>query len=522
MATTKVMTTIPSSSHDLRVLILAPSGRDADLISAALEDVGVLSHICRSANEIISELKLGAAAAVLSEEALGEKQIQDIASALSYQPAWSDLPIIVLTGGGEPNRTTRQLASMRIPLGNLTLQERPLRAVTLMSSVQAAVRAREKQYEVRDHLRELQLREEALRRAEEQFRQLANAMPQLAWIADADGRTLWYNDGWFAYTGKTHEQLQGSGWQSLHDPEILPQVLQRWHECVRKGAPFEMEFPLRGADGRFRWFLTRVIPIRDQQGKISRWLGTNTDIHAQREAREVLRSNQERLESEVAKRTAALRQLSTKLIRAQDEERRRLARELHDSMGQYLAAMSMSLAALVADTPSIDKKRSDDLQNIIQLCLSETRTLSHLLHPPLLDEIGLNSAMKWFVEEFGNRSGIQVTLNCECSHRLPTLVETMLFRVVQEALTNIHKHSGSPTAEVSLRGNSADVELEVSDQGKGIPKDLLERLRNRGSMAGVGLAGMRERVFEIGGDFRLQSSPQGTSIRVSIPLSLAA
>jgi signal transduction histidine kinase len=281
-----------------------------------------------------------------------------------------------------------------------------------------------------------------------------------------------------------------------------------------------MEFPLRGADGRFRWFLTRVTPIRDQQKKLARWLGTCTDIHAQREAREILRSNQERLETEVAQRTAALRQLSAQLMRAQDEERRRLARELHDSMGQYLAAMSMSLAALVSDTPSIDKKRSDDLQNIIQLCLSETRTLSHLLHPPLLDEIGLNSAMKWFVEEFAKRSGIQVTLSCECKHRLPMLVETMLFRVVQEALTNIHKHSGSTTAEVLLRNDHEDVILEVKDHGRGMPKELLERSGNRGSVAGVGLAGMRERVCEIGGEFRLQSGAQGTNIRVSIPVTI--
>ena len=109
--------------------------------------------------------------------------------------------------------------------------------------------------------------------------------------------STWFNQGWYVYTGKTFEQLQGSGWQSLHDPNILPEVLKRWHDCIRKGAPFEMEFPLRGADGNFRWFLTRVTPVRDQQGKISRWLGTSTDIHAQREAREMLRSNQERLEA---------------------------------------------------------------------------------------------------------------------------------------------------------------------------------------------------------------------------------
>src|ERR1700730_7680011 len=508
-----------SSDKDPRVLILAPSGRDADLIAAALADVAVPCHICRTADDLAEELEAGAAAMVVGEEALGEKEIQTIASTLEQQPPWSDLPIIVMTGGGEPNRASQQLARMRTPLGNVTLQERPLRAVTLVSCVQSALRAREKQYEVRDHLHELRLREEALRRAEEQFRHLANAMPQLAWIADADGNSLWYNDGWYLYTGKTYPELAGSGWQELHDPDILAEVLSRWQDCIRRGTRFEMEFPLLGADGQYRWFLTRITPVKDQQRESGRWLGTSTDIHAQREAREMLRSNKERLESEVAKRTAALRQLSTKLMRAQDEERRRLARELHDSMGQYLAAMSMSLAALVAHTPAIDKQRTDDLQNIIQLCLSETRTLSHLLHPPLLDEVGLNSAMKWFVEEFGKRSGIRVTLTSECQHRLPTLVETMLFRVVQEALTNIHKHSGSPTAEVSLRTNHANVVLEVSDQGRGMPKELLERAGNRGSIAGVGLAGMRERVCEVGGDFRLQSGPEGTSIRVSIPMN---
>ena len=508
--------------NDWRVLILAPSGRDADLISGALKDEGVSCRVCRTAADVVEQLAVGAAAAVIGEEALGESEIQVLASALQSQAPWSDLPIIVMTGGGEPNRASRHLANMRTPLGNVTLQERPFRAVTLVSTVKSALRARAKQYDVRDRLAELHSREEALRREEAQFHQLANAMPQLALIADAEGRVLWFNDGWYLYTGKTYEQLIGSGWQSLHDPNILPDVLNRWQDCIRRGVPFEMEFPLLAADGRFRWFLTRVTPVRDQRGDIARWLGTSTDIHAQREAREILRSNKERLESEVAKRTAALRQLSAKLMRAQDEERRRLARELHDSMGQYLAAMSMSLAALVADTPAINKKRSDDLQNIIQLCLAESRTLSHLLHPPLLDEIGLNSAMKWFVEEFGKRSGIRVTLSSNSQGRLPTLVETMLFRVVQEALTNIHKHSGSATAEVSLRTNHANVVLEVSDQGKGMPKELLERAGNRGSVAGVGLAGMRERVCEVGGDFQLQSGSEGTIIRVSIPMNLAA
>ena len=511
-----------SNDNDSRVLLLAPSGRDADLICSALSEAGVLSYICGNASELTQQLEAGAAVAVISEEALGPTEISHIAAAVKGQPTWSDLPIIVMTGSGEPNCKSKQLAQMRSPLGNVSLQERPLRAVTLVSTVQAALRARQKQYEVRDHLLELQSREEAVRRAEGQFRQLANAMPQLAFIADPDGQITWYNDGWYLYTGKTFAELAGSGWQIVHDSRLLHEVVSQWNDAIQKSVPFEMEFPLRGTEGSFRWFLTRVTPIRDQQGEIVRWLGTNTDIHAQREAREALRSHKERLESEVAKRTAALKQLSAKLIRAQDEERRRLARELHDSMGQYLAAMSMSLAALVADTPSIDKKRSDDLQNIIQLCLDEARTLSHLLHPPLLDEIGLNSAMKWFAEEFGNRSGIRVTLSTECPSRLPGAVETMLFRVIQEALTNIHKHSGSPTAEISLRSNHSSVVLEVKDQGKGMPKEILERAGSQSSVVGVGLAGMRERVSEIGGNFQVNSGPQGTRIRVSIPVAAAA
>ena len=193
----KVLTMIHSRDQDSRVLILAPSGRDADLIAAALSDVGVSSSVCAASAQLANEIKIGAAAAVISEEALGEKEIEGIASALECQPPWSDLPIIVMTGGGEPNRASRQLARMRSPLGNVTLQERPLRAVTLVSTVQSALRAREKQYEVRDHLAELESREQALRRAEEQFRHLANSMPQLAWIADADGKSLWYNDGWY-------------------------------------------------------------------------------------------------------------------------------------------------------------------------------------------------------------------------------------------------------------------------------------------------------------------------------------
>ena len=150
--------------------------------------------------------------------------------------------------------------------------------------------------------------DEALRESERQFRTLADSIPNLAWWANAEGYITWYNRRWYEYTGTTPEQMEGWGWQSVHDPEMLPQVLERWKASIATGEPLDMEFPLRGADGRFRWFLTRVMPIKDAAGKVVRWFGTNTDVSAAWEAREVLARNKQELERLVQERTAKLRE----------------------------------------------------------------------------------------------------------------------------------------------------------------------------------------------------------------------
>src|SRR5215469_11778668 len=199
--------------------------------------------------------------------------------------------------------------------------------------------------------------EDRVRKSEEQFRALADSIVQLVWMAERDGHVVWYNRRWYEYTGTTPEQTAGWGWQSVHHAEWLPKVLERWKVALATGEPFEMEFPLRGADGVFRWFLTRAVPVRDEQGKVLRWFGTNTNVHEQREARKALQVSQQRLsdalaeltkthdelEIRVKERTAdlehaeeSLRALSGRLLQAQDEERRRIARELHDSAGQLL------------------------------------------------------------------------------------------------------------------------------------------------------------------------------------------
>lgn len=221
---------------------------------------------------------------------------------------------------------------------------------------------------------------------------------------------------------------------------------------------------------------------------------------------------------ELSERNEQIRELGMKLLRLQDEERRRLARELHDSTGQMLAAMKMVLdemrleakgetvASLVVQTIAINDEMSRQL-----------RTMSYLLHPPLLDEAGLPSALRWYTEGFAERSAIKVDLRIDGEFgRLPEDMEIALFRVVQESLTNIHRHSGSPTATIRLNRDSERVDVEISDTGKGI---AAERLRSGKIVPGLGIMGIQERLRQFGGTADITSSRSGTTVAAKIPLT---
>ena len=220
---------------------------------------------------------------------------------------------------------------------------------------------------------------------------------------------------------------------------------------------------------------------------------------------------------ELSERTEQVRELSAKLLSLQDEERRRLARELHDSTGQMLAAMKMVLdemrieakeqkfAALVNQSIELNDEMSRQL-----------RTMSYLLHPPLLDEVGLPSALRWYTEGFAERSAIKVDLQVSDGFdRLPQEMEIAIFRVVQECLTNIHRHSGSPTASVRLNRTDDAVDVEISDTGQGIASD---RVRGDRIVSGVGLMGIEERMRQFGGSVKVTSSENGTLVNAGIPL----
>ena len=278
-----------------RGLVLAPLGRDGALTAQLFAEAGVSSLICADLAGLVAALQEGAGFALITQDAVRTADLRPLTDWLAAQPSWSDLPLIVVTergGGPERNPGARRLMEA---LGNLTLVERPFHPSTLASMARTALRSRRRQYEAGAQLARLERREAALRDSEERFRALADNMPVLAWIAHADGSIFWYNSRWYAYTGTEPAQMEGWGWQAVHDPRTLPEVLLRWRAAVEHGRIFEMVFPLRGADGRMRAFLTRVVPIRDEAGTVVRWFGTNVDIETERQAEAAVRASEERL-----------------------------------------------------------------------------------------------------------------------------------------------------------------------------------------------------------------------------------
>jgi two-component system, NarL family, sensor kinase len=301
-----------------------------------------------------------------------------------------------------------------------------------------------------------------------------------------------------AMPGKSLEETFGRG---LHADDVARNV-------ITSGQPMldcEISHSTGGKETEARYWSLNYFPIRGAKGEVAQVGVIAVDVTARRNAE------------------AAIRRLTARLLNLQDQERRRIAREIHDSLGQYLAGLKITLDMM--ENPAFAKKAGmlSECSDLVQRCISETRTISHLLHPPLLDEAGFASAASWFVTGFSQRSGIPVTLDLPPDlARLPNEVEIALFRVLQESLTNVHRHSESKSAEICLKTAAGQVTLEVRDHGRGIPQQRLQQMQVNGTQSGVGLAGMRERVRELGGAFEIRSDRAGTAIRVSIPLAAGA
>jgi PAS domain S-box-containing protein len=361
--------------------------------------------------------------------------------------------------------------------------------------------------------------EEALRQSEQRLRALADSMPQLAWTAQADGYITWYNQRWYEYTGTTPEQMEGWGWQSVHAPATLPDVLHRWRESIATGTAFEMEFPLRGADGKFRRFLTRVFPLKDSRGAVTQWFGTNTDVTELVEAQEALLESDRRknefigvLSHELRNPLAPIRSSLYLLDRAPPgSERAARAREIiHRQTGHLSRLVDDLLDVTRISRGKIELQRSRiDAREVVRRACDDHRTLFHDRGLELRVEI---SDPVWIEAD-----------------------ETRIAQVVGNLLQNAAKFSREGGTVIVSVGTAADqAEVRVRDDGIGITGDLMPRLfqpfvqaegglaRTKGGL-GLGLALVKGLVELHGGSVRAFSggAGRGSELVVSLPLSPA-
>ncbi len=346
---------------------------------------------------------------------------------------------------------------------------------------------------------------------------IVQTAPDIIFSRHSNGTRDYISSRFYEYTGAPSGSAVGVGWLEYMHADDRERSLEHWLRCVQSGEAYETEYRLRGADGLYRWFRARAVPLRDPQGAIVNWYGTCSDIHDSKLLEQSIRENAVELERMVDLRTIELRRLSSRLMTMQDEERRRIAREIHDGLGQELAAAKMILDGILSkDSSPRMRQAAADSSMLVDRAIKQVRTISHLLHPPLLDEVGLVSALRWYLEGLSERSGIEIHLEVDPPDlgRLKADLETAIFRIIQEALTNMFRHSGARNGRVSLTEREGNVMVTVRDDGKGIEEQIVQF---RPDSVGVGIGGMRQRVSELGGRLRLANANPGTIVEVVIP-----
>jgi signal transduction histidine kinase len=341
----------------------------------------------------------------------------------------------------------------------------------------------------------------------------------------AEGERISHTGSW-TWTIATDEQYWSqemfriNGVDPADGPPRLSAVLDRIHpddsarvesnlrKAVAESSDIEGDYRLMMPDGSMKHIHFLAHPVIPTSGPITEYFGTIVDM-----------TNHKRTEEQLSSSLKRVRALAGRLMKVQDEERRRIARELHETTAQDLAALKMNLSALERDAIDLDprlKSLVSESAALAEQSMRDIRTLSYLLHPPFLDEVGLTSALRWFTTGFAQRSGIPVEVTLpDDFERLPREIETTLFRIVQESLTNIHRHSGSDRAAIRLSRSGKTVALEIEDWGRGLMQ--VQGTKNPKPHAfGVGIPGMRERIEQLGGTLTVDSGESGTTVRACI------
>ena len=331
------------------------------------------------------------------------------------------------------------------------------------------------------------------------YRLIADSVPHMIWVARADGRLVFFNKRCYDYSGLGHADLEGWGWRGVIHPEDWDRCLATWTRALQTGEPYEVRYRLRRADGVLRWHHGAALPVRNAAGEVVQWFGTCTDIEDQ--VRDV-------------------RSLMDRLVVAQESERRRLAEDLHDLIGQSLTALGIDLTALKqrmeakGGDAAIDV-RIDAMRTLVEKTIDAIRGVMTDLRPPELEEFGLAPALRWYAAEFEHRTGLKAGVDSASGERrLPPQIELALFRIAQEALTNAAKHSGGTSVQVALTESDGRIRLSIEDDGAGFTNPKGARSARRG---GWGLPTMRERAEAHGGTLKVEFPGRGTRVIVDLP-----
>jgi PAS domain S-box-containing protein len=344
--------------------------------------------------------------------------------------------------------------------------------------------------------------EKVLRESEERFRLVANSAPVLIWMSDTDNRYTFFNQVWQDFTGRSTEEASGEGWISCVHPEDAARCDGNYSASFGARIEFEREYRLRRFDGEYRWMVDHGVPRFETDGTFCGYIGSCVDITDRKLAEESLQS------------------LSGHLIQAQEQERARIARELHDDFGQRLGVQRLELEQLRDKLPESEQEGRARVQKMLkrtkEMC-ADVRSLSHRLNSSKLEFVGLVPALGNLCEEFSERYQIAVHFTGHGTRLCLTKdVELCLFRVCQEALNNVVKHSEARSAHVALSASANKVSLRISDAGRGFDTDL------RNPEAGIGLVSMRERLRLVGGRLLIKSEfKRGTEILAELPLPVA-
>jgi PAS domain S-box-containing protein len=342
--------------------------------------------------------------------------------------------------------------------------------------------------------------EATLRESEERFRLVANTAPVMIWMSGPDKLCTYLNHEWLEYTGQSLSEEMGNGWGVGLHPEDLAPCLGTYEQAFDRREPFQMQYRLRRHDGEYRWVIDHGVPRFNADGSFAGYIGSCIDVTEQKLAEE------------------ALSTVNQKLIQAHEEERTEIARELHDDINQRLALLAIGLERLRHNPRSSKAEITKDIAEAVKQVQdlgSDVQALSHHLHSPKLDLLGLAAAAAGFCREVSNRQEVEIDFHSENIPKdLPEDASLCLFRVLQEAIQNAIKHSGSRHFEVSLSGGLSEVELTVRDFGIGF--DPQEAMKG----SGLGLTTIRERLKLVNGNLSIDSQPQhGTTIQARVPLT---